>query len=89
MFTSFGEETAKRFTAEAIEEALGKLQNFTEYGQVLRAKGIVEGEDGRWIHFDYVPGEADVRFGSADVTGKICVIGADIEEDAIRELFGL
>ncbi len=89
VFTSFGEETAKRFTAEGIEEALGKLQNFTEYGQVLRAKGIVEGEDGRWIHFDYVPGEADVRFGSADVTGKICVIGADIEEDAIRELFGL
>lgn len=89
VFTSFGVETAKKFTAEGIEEALGKLGNFTEYGQVLRAKGIVEGEDGRWIHFDYVPGEPDVRYGSADVTGKICVIGADIEEDAVKELFGL
>ncbi len=89
VFTSFGVETAKKFTAEGIEEALGKLGNFTEYGQVLRAKGIVEGEDGRWIHFDYVPGEPDVRYGSADVTGKICVIGADLEEDAVKELFGL
>ena len=89
VFTSFGVETAKKFTTEGIEEALGKLGNFTEYGQVLRAKGIVEGEDGRWIHFDYVPGEPDVRYGSADVTGKICVIGADLEEDAVKELFGL
>lgn len=66
-----------------------QLSNFAEYGQVLRAKGIVEGEDGQWIHFDYVPGEPDVRTGSAAVTGMLCVIGADIEEDRIKELFGL
>lgn len=74
---------------ENIEKALSSLANFAEYGQVLRAKGIVEGEDGQWIHFDYVPGEPDVRAGSAAVTGMLCVIGADIEEDRIRELFGL
>ena len=56
-------ETAHRFTKEHIEEALSALTNFAEYGQVLRAKGIVEGEDGQWIHFDYVPGEPDVRYG--------------------------
>ena len=89
MFQSFGLETAHKFNKEQIEEALGALSNFAEYGQVLRAKGIVEGEDGQWIHFDYVPGEPDVRHGSAAVTGMLCVIGAGIEEDAIKELFGL
>lgn len=89
VFTSFGLETTHKFTAEKIEAALAALSNFAEYGQVLRAKGIVEGEDGKWIHFDYVPGEPDVREGSAAVTGMLCVIGADIEEDAIKELFGL
>ena len=72
-----------------IEDALSALSDFAVYGQVLRAKGIVEGEDGKWIHFDYVPGEPDVRCGSAAVTGMLCVIGADIDEDSIRELFGL
>ncbi len=89
VFQSFGLETAHKFNKEQIEEALGALSNFAEFGQVLRAKGIVEGEDGQWIHFDYVPGEPDVRYGSAAVTGMLCVIGAGIEEDAIKELFGL
>ena len=56
---------------------------------ILRAKGIVAGEDGNWIHFDYVPGEADVRNGSADVTGKLCVIGSKVDKDALKVLFGL
>ena len=89
VFQSFGMETAHKFTKEHIETALAALTNFAEYGQVLRAKGIVEGEDGQWIHFDYVPGEPDVRYGSAAVTGMLCVIGAGIEEAAIKELFGL
>lgn len=89
VFTSFGVETAHKFTEKQIEEALSALSNFAEYGQVLRAKGIVEGDDGQWIHFDYVPGEPDVRHGSAAVTGMFCVIGAGIEEDSIKELFGL
>ena len=89
MFTSFGAETTHKFSEEQIRGALGALSNFAEYGQVLRAKGIVEGTDGQWIHFDYVPGEPDVRRGSAAVTGLLCVIGADIDEDRIRELFGL
>jgi len=89
VFQSFGLETAHKFNKEQIEEALDALSNFAEYGQVLRAKGIVEGEDGQWIHFDYVPGEPDVRYGSAAVTGMLCVIGAGIEEDSIKELFGL
>lgn len=89
VFTSFGVETSHKFTKNQIEDALSSLGNFAMYGQVLRAKGIVEGEDGQWIHFDYVPGEPDVRYGSAAVTGMLCVIGAGIDEDGIRELFGL
>lgn len=89
VFQSVGMETAHKFTMEQIEKALGALSNIGEYGQVLRAKGIVEGEDGQWIHFDYVPGEPDVRTGSAAVTGMLCVIGAGIDEENIRELFGL
>ena len=56
---------------------------------ILRAKGIVAGEDGKWIHFDFVPGEADVRTGAADVTGKLCVIGAQVDKDKVKELFGI
>ncbi|MGF6375830.1 G3E family GTPase [Clostridiales Family XIII bacterium PM5-7] len=89
VFTSFGVETTHKFTEKQIEEVLTQLQNFAEYGQVLRAKGIVEGQNGQWIHFDYVPGEPDVRAGSAAATGMICVIGADIEEDSIKTLFGI
>ena len=89
VFQSVGVETSHKFTKEQIESALNSLSDFTAYGQVLRAKGIVEGEDGGWIHFDYVPGEPDVRSGSPSTTGMICVIGADIEEAAIKELFGV
>jgi len=60
-----------------------------KYGMVLRAKGIVAAADGRWIHFDYVPGEANVRYGIASITGRLCVIGSGIKEDALKELFGV
>ena len=86
VFQSFGLETSHKFTKEQIEEALSALTNFAMYGQVLRAKGIVEGEDGKWLHFDYVPGEPDVRYGTAAVTGMLCVIGAGIEEDSCKEV---
>lgn len=89
VFTSFGVETSHRYTVEKIKNILESLSDFSIYGQVLRAKGIVPAEDGSWIHFDYVPSEPDVRIGSAAATGMICVIGADIEESAIRELFEL
>ncbi len=88
VFTSWGVETAKKFTAEAIETALQKLDT-REYGFVLRAKGIVPAQDGTWIHFDYVPGEHNVRTGSAAVTGKLCVIGSELDEADIAELFGV
>lgn len=89
VFEDFGAETTHKYTKEQIQTALEGLQNIAEVGQVLRAKGIVEGEDGQWIHFDYVPGEPDVRTGSAETTGMICVIGAGIDQDRIRELFSL
>ena len=89
VFDSFGYETAKKFSPDFIRECLEKLGDFGEYGQILRAKGIVEAEDGRRIHFDYVPGEPDVRYGSAEVTGRIVVIGAGVEEEAVKELFGI
>ncbi len=87
IFDSIGLETTKSFTKEDIEKALKALDS-GEYGQVLRAKGIVAGES-EWIHFDFVPGESDVRFGPADVTGKLCVIGAGVDKEAIKTLFGL
>ncbi len=88
VFTSWGIETAKKFTAEEIGNALKKLDS-REYGFVLRAKGIVPATDGSWIHFDYVPGEANVRTGGADIIGKLCVIGADLDETDIAALFGV
>ena len=88
VFTSWGVETARKFTAEQIEASLKKLDS-QEYGFILRAKGIVAAQDGSWIHFDYVPGEHNVRTGSADVTGKLCVIGSDLDEHDIAELFGV
>ena len=88
VFTSWGVETTKKFTMEQIHEILDELDS-GEYGIVLRAKGIVAGTDGKWIHFDHVPGEADVRSGSADVTGKLCVIGSKLNEEAVAKLFGL
>lgn len=89
VFDSIGFETSKKFTQDAIKEALTALDENGKYGMILRSKGIVAGEDGQWIHFDYVPGEASVRTGAADVTGKICVIGSEVKKDAVKELFGL
>ena len=88
MFTSWGVETARKFTAGQIEAALRCLDT-GRYGIVLRAKGIVPCADGGWIHFDYVPGEYNVRSGGADVTGKLCVIGAQLDEAAVADLFGV
>ena len=88
VFTAWGTETAKKFTAQEIESALHCLDT-GRYGIVLRAKGIVPNTDGGWIHFDYVPGEANVRSGGAAVTGKLCVIGAQLDEVAVGKLFGV
>ncbi len=88
VFSNFGVETAKKFTREELENALSRLSG-EEYGSVLRAKGIVAGADGVWYHFDFVPEEYEVRTGSADVTGRMCVIGAKLEEDKIKALFGV
>ena len=88
MFTSWGKETPKPFAKTDIERILTALDS-GEYGKILRAKGIVSGEDGRWIEFDYVPEEHDVRAGHPDYTGRLCVIGAELKEDKLAELFGL
>ena len=88
VFTSWGVETAKKFTAECIYNALGELDS-GKYGMILRAKGIVAAADGSWIHFDYVPQEHDVRTGSAAVIGKLCVIGSELDEQAVAALFGV
>ena len=79
-------ETTHIFTKEELAFALQEIQNAEKYGTVLRAKGIVAGE-GKWLHFDYVPGEPDVREGSAGVTGRLCVIGCGLKEDALKNLF--
>ena len=89
VFSTVGIETAKAFTLEQIKKALDEIEDDSKYGMVIRAKGIVKGEDEKWLHFDYVPGEADIRDGSAEVTGMICVIGVDLKEKEIRELFSL
>lgn len=86
VFTSWGRETVRQFSAESIRKALEKL-DCREYGTVLRAKGIVPGENGTWIHFDYVPGEPDVRTGSSAAMGRLCVIGSDLNECALEKLF--
>ena len=88
MFTSWGVETAKKFEKNAVEAALHELDS-GKYGMVLRAKGILPGTDGGWIHFDYVPEEYSVRDGGADVTGKLCVIGAQLNEAGVAALFGV
>lgn len=89
VFTSFGRETTRRFTDEEIQHALEALDDTEKYGIILRAKGIVQGADGQWIHFDYVPGDADVRHGSAEIIGRLCVIGSKLNEEAVAALFGL
>ena len=88
MFTSWGRETARKFSQEEIADVLKQLDTGT-LGMVLRAKGIVPCKDGGWIHFDYVPEEADIRMGGAAVIGKLCVIGSKLDEAAIAKAFGV
>ncbi len=88
VFTSWGVETAKTYSREKVEEILTALDS-GEYGMILRSKGMVAGEDGNWVYFDYVPEEHDIRTGKPEVTGKLCVIGAQLKEDKIAELFGV
>ena len=87
IFASWGMETPARYSEEEIRQILEKLDDSETYGFVLRSKGMVPDKEGRWIHFDYVPEETEVRFGAADVTGKICVIGSGLKEDALADLF--
>ena len=86
IFTSIGIETAKKFTAESVKAFLEALEDDDLYGMVLRAKGMVPSEGSEWVYFDYTPGEINVRSGSPEYTGKICVIGSELKEDAIKEL---
>ena len=87
VFTSWGAETANKYSRDEIEGILKKLDDAAAYGAILRAKGVVPGVDGQWIHYDYVPEEQDVRTGPAAFTGRICVIGSKLNEDALRALF--
>ena len=89
VFTSWGVETPKKFTEEQLREILAKLEDANRLGTILRAKGFVDASDGEWIYFDYVPGEVDIRRGGAAVTGRLCVIGSKINEQAIKELFNI
>lgn len=88
VFTSWGVETPKKFSQEEIARILEELDS-GEYGIILRAKGIIPGKDGKWIHFDHVPGEADIRTGGAGVTGRLCVIGSKLDEQGVARLFGV
>ena len=89
VFQNIGVETPRKFEEAAIRAALDELDDEKRFGSILRAKGILPLTDGKWLHFDYVPGESDVRYGSADYTGRLCVIGTKINEAALKELFGL
>ena len=87
IFDSWGVETPRKFTSEELYGMLKALDQEEQYGAVLRCKGIVDSQDGAWLHFDYVPGEAEVRTGTAGVTGRLCVIGSDLKMDALKALF--
>ncbi len=87
VFSSWGKETPVQYTVEKLESILTALDS-DEYGAILRSKGMVRAEDGSWIYFDYVPQEHDIRSGKPEVTGKLCVIGAQLKEDKLEELFG-
>ena len=89
VFTSWGKETVKAYSQKEIQKILDTLSEDGSYGMVLRAKGMVEGKDGQWIYFDMVPGEADIRQGAPDYTGRLCVIGSKLAEDKLAELFGV
>ena len=88
MFTSWGKETPKVYTQADIDRILTALDS-GDYGAILRAKGIVNGTDGAWIEFDYVPEEHEIRAGHSDYTGRLCVIGSNLKEEKLAELFGL
>ncbi|MGM9542388.1 MAG: CobW family GTP-binding protein [Candidatus Limivicinus sp.] len=87
VFTSWGMETPRKFSQAEIQALLDAMADEAKYGAVLRAKGIVDASDGEWIYFDYVPGESNIRRGAAAVTGRFCVIGSGLKEDALKELF--
>ena len=87
VFTSWGLETPRKYSEAELQEILASLSNAVEYGIVLRAKGILDASDGEWLYFDYVPGESNIRRGAAAVTGRFCVIGSHIQEEALKELF--
>ena len=87
IFASWGMETSRKFSEAELRQILGQLGDAVQYGIVLRAKGIVDAKDGDWLYFDYVPGEMEIRRGAAAVTGRFCVIGSHIREDALKELF--
>ena len=87
IFASWGMETPAKYSEEEIRQILAKLDDSDTYGIILRSKGMVPDGEGRWVHFDYVPEETEVRFGAADVTGKICVIGSGLKENALADLF--
>lgn len=87
VFTSWGRETANTYTGQELQDILKELEEHAAYGTVLRAKGMVEGEDGQWIYFDMVPGEHEIRTGAPDYTGRICVIGAKLDETGLEKLF--
>ena len=89
VFTSWGMETPRKFSQAEIQAVLDALADEQRYGAVLRAKGIVDASDGEWIYFDYVPGESDIRRGAAAVTGRFCVIGSGLKEEALKELFNI
>ena len=89
VFTRWGVNTAKKYSSDEIKAILDGFTETNDFGAILRAKGIVEGTDGEWIYFDYVPGEADVRTGAADVTGKLCVIGSSLNEEKLAQAFGV
>ena len=89
VFTSWGKETPRKYTKEEMEHILKALSDTEDYGVVLRAKGMVPCTDGTWIHFDLVPGEYEVRTGAADYTGRLCVIGSKLQEEALAKLFSL
>ena len=89
VFTSWGRETARKFERTELEKMLEMLGDGETFGMVLRAKGILEGTDGAWYYFDMVPGEAEIRTGEADYTGRLCVIGSGLKEEDLEKLFGL
>ena len=89
VFTSWGVETPNKFRRQQLDEILNKLANSEEFGQILRSKGMLSDKEGKWMYFDLVPGEYEIRDGKPDFTGRICVIGSKLAEDKLKELFGV